>query len=147
MNQVEQNRISLNFKFGLNCWTFIFYNRLLNLNFLSFHTKGWPDHEGAVTGVDAEVAREMDGFQVMLHEVERNDQSILSTAYLASVGEARSVVRTSVRYGQQLVVTLSQFVSSSFSQHNFYPSSNIRIARNLLHTMAVFTMAVRRTAK
>lgn len=86
---------------------------------LFFYNKGWDDHTGPATGGGEEVAREMDGFQVLLHEVEKNDQSVLSAAYVASIGDARSVVRTSVRYGQQLVVTVSQFVSSSLDIFEF----------------------------
>ncbi|EUB60565.1 hypothetical protein EGR_04584 [Echinococcus granulosus] len=72
--------------------------------------QGWDDHQGAANSEDAVVATEMDGFQVLLHDVAENDQPVLSAADVASIGDAHSVVRTSVRFGQHLVVTVNQFI-------------------------------------
>lgn len=49
--------------------------------------------------------------QVLLHDVPNNGMTILSGRDIPSTGDVRTVARTSVRYGQQIVVTLSQFVS------------------------------------
>ncbi|VDM30337.1 unnamed protein product [Hydatigera taeniaeformis] len=72
--------------------------------------QGWEDHLGPANSVDAIVAAEMDGFQVLLHDVAERDRSVLSAADVASTGDARSVVRTSVRFGQHLVATVNQFI-------------------------------------
>ncbi|KAL5106189.1 hypothetical protein TcWFU_004650 [Taenia crassiceps] len=72
--------------------------------------QGWDDHQGPVNLEDTIVATELDGFQVLLHDFAEADQSVLSAADIASIGDARSVVRTSVRFGQHLVVTVNQFI-------------------------------------
>lgn len=73
--------------------------------------EGWDDHQGPANSEDAILATEQDGFQVLLQDFTEADQSMLSGADVASIGDARSVVRTSVRFGHHLVVTVNQFVS------------------------------------
>nr|CDS25317.1 sodium channel nonvoltage gated 1 alpha [Hymenolepis microstoma] len=72
--------------------------------------QGWTDYTGSISDEDASLVSEMDGMQILLHDVAKNDMSVISGRDLPSTGDARSVVRTSVRYGQQIVVTLSQFI-------------------------------------
>ncbi|KAL5961325.1 hypothetical protein TSMEX_010912 [Taenia solium] len=72
--------------------------------------QGWDDHQGPANSEDAIVATELDGFQVLLHDFAEADQSVLSAADIASIGDARSVVRTSVRFGHHLIVTVNQFI-------------------------------------
>ncbi|VDN98058.1 unnamed protein product [Rodentolepis nana] len=85
--------------------------------------QGWTDHTGSINEEDAGLASEMDGMQVLLHDVARNDMSVISGRDLPSTGDARSVVRTSVRYGQQIVVTLSQFIHERLHSY-FRPCKN-----------------------
>lgn len=84
---------------------------VINIRCLIDSLQGWDDHTGSASDEDVNLANEMDGMQVLLHDVASNDMSIVSGRDVPSTGDARTVVRTSVRYGQQIVVTLSQFVS------------------------------------
>ncbi|KAM3175894.1 hypothetical protein ACTXT7_007612 [Hymenolepis weldensis] len=85
--------------------------------------QGWDDRTGSASDEDANLANEIDGMQVLLHNVASNDMSIVSGRDVPSTGDARTVVRTSVRYGQQIVVTLSQFIHERLDSY-FHPCKN-----------------------
>ncbi|VDD79662.1 unnamed protein product [Mesocestoides corti] len=72
--------------------------------------QGWDDHKGPAAANEAQIANELDGVQVMLHDAPEADSSSLPTGSVASTSGSRSSVRTSVRYGHHIVVTLTQFI-------------------------------------